>query len=183
MDFARDYFCIDISPSAVRFTRDSCAAFAKTAVAGRADALPFPDSSFDIAVLSHVIEHLDHPVSALREASRVARWLVVEVPTEMVLSNFVRTKMLRQPYPSIAAAGHVQFWSPSSIATFLHRDAGLTIINRHRDLLDEEIDSATKRIGRAGLKRTLRNVLPGSIYSRLLTTHAVFLCTRANGRR
>jgi SAM-dependent methyltransferase len=183
MDFARDYFCIDISPSAAQFTRDSCPAFANTAVAGRADALPFPDDSFGIAVLSHVIEHLDHPVSALHEASRVARFVVVEVPTEMVLSNFVRTKVLRQPYQSVAGAGHVQFWSPSSIATFLERDAGLEIVNRDRDLLDEEIDSATNWVGRTGLKRTLRNALPGSIYSRLLTTHAVFLCTRANGRR
>jgi SAM-dependent methyltransferase len=183
MDFARHYFCIDISPSAVRFTRGSCAAVAKIAVAGRADALPFPERSFDVAVLSHVIEHLDRPVPALREASRVARFVVVEVPTEMVLSNFVRRKVLRRPYPSIAGAGHVQFWSPSSIATFLERDAGLRIINRHRDLLDESIDSATNWIGQAGLKRTLRNILPGTIYSRLLTTHAAFLCTRTNGPR
>jgi SAM-dependent methyltransferase len=183
MDFAHNYFCVDISPSAARFTRDSCSAFAKTALAGRADALPFTDRSFDVAVLSHVIEHLDHPVPALREASRVARFVVVEVPTEIVLSNFVRRKVLRQPYPSIAGAGHVQFWSPSSIATFIERDASLRIINRHRDLLDEEIDSGTNWVGQAGLKRTLRNILPGTIYSRLLTTHAAFLCTRTNGPR
>jgi SAM-dependent methyltransferase len=153
-------------------------------VTGRADALPFPDDSFDVAVLSHVIEHLDQPVLALREASRVARFVVVEVPTEMVLSNFVRTKVLHRPYPSIAGAGHVQFWSPSSIVTFLQREAGLEIINRRRDLLDEDIDSAHEKgvSPRAALKQALRNVLPDSIYSRLLTTHAAFLCTRPNGR-
>ncbi len=184
MSFAREYFCIDLSSSAVRFTRDSCPTFAFRAVVGGADALPFRDGTFSVAILSHVIEHLGDPVSALHEASRIARFVVVEVPTERVLSNFVRRKMLCRPYPSIAGAGHVQFWSPCSIATFLQHNAGLKILNRHLDLLSEDVDSG-RRNGhgpRSLAKQTLRNALPGSIYSRLLTTHAVFLCRRSAGQ-
>lgn len=180
MNFAREYFCIDLSPAAVGFARGSCPAFASRAAAGRADALPFAGGAFDVAILSHVIEHLDEPLSALQEASRVARFVVVEVPTEKVLSNFVRTKLLRRPYPSIRDAGHVQFWSPRSIVKFLGQEAGLEIVNRHQDLLDEGNDSRNSNGHgtRTFVKQALRNWLPGCIYPRLLTTHSTFLCRK-----
>jgi hypothetical protein len=91
--------------------------------------------------------------------------------------------MLRRPYPSIAGAGHVQFWSASSIVTFLKQEANLEIVNRHQDLLDEDIDSGSSNGhgGRVFLKQALRNWLPGPIYSRLLTTHSTFLCRKPVG--
>ncbi len=174
MNLAQQYFCMDLSPSAIAFAEASCPAFAGHAFAGRAEELAFPDGSFDVAILSHVIEHMENPLAAVREASRVARFIVVEVPTEKVAVNLIRTKILGQPYPSIAGAGHVQFWSPSSIAAFLKADAGLEIVARHQDLLDEETKSSygTKPI----LRRFLRACLAAPIYARLLTTHAIFLC-------
>jgi SAM-dependent methyltransferase len=184
MSFAQEYSCIDLSFSAVKFTLNACRAYARHAAVGRADALPFRDSAFSVAVLSHVIEHLDYPVSALLEASRIARFVVVEVPTEKVLSNFIRTKILRCPYPSIAGAGHLQFWSRSSIAEFLKQEAGLEILNHHLDVLSDDADfvgengNGTKSL----IKGALRSALPGFVYSRLLTTHAAFLCRRSDRR-
>lgn len=49
-------------------------------LAGR---LPFRDGAFDVAVLSHVLEHLDLPHRAIREARRILRpggLLIVGVP-------------------------------------------------------------------------------------------------------
>ena len=180
MNFAKEYCCIDLSPSAVRFTVESCKAITNRGFVGRADALPFRANAFSVAVLSHVVEHLDDPASALREASRIARFVVVEVPTEKVFCNFVRRRILHQPYASIAGAGHVQFWSPSSIAKFLTQEAHLEILNRHQDPLGDEADSGAKdgASARVFVKRTLRNSLPVSVYSRLLTTHAAFLCRK-----
>jgi SAM-dependent methyltransferase len=199
--FAQKYCACDVSVSAVRFTLESCPAFAQRAVVGRAEALPFLDGAFSVAVLSHVIEHLEDPLSALREAARIARFVVVEVPTEKVFINFVRTRVLNRPYASIAEAGHVQYWSPASIARFLTDDAGFEILNRHLDLLREEADADTGpaagaqsakslkpaksansvKSAKSLFKRTLRSALPASMYARLLTTHAVFLCRRSNG--
>ena len=180
MKFARQYFCFDLSGSAVQFARNSCEAFAHHAIVGRADCLPFRNGAFTVAVLSHVIEHLRDPVSAVREAARIAQFVVVEVPTEKVLSNFIRTKLLRQPFSSIAGAGHVQFWSPSTIAAFLERGVGLKILTRHRDLLADNLASQTgnQSAVKQYLKRSMRGVLPGFIYSRVLTTHATFLCEK-----
>ena len=180
MNFAERYVCLDLSPSAVQFARSRCPAFASRAIAGAADSLPFRDGAFDIAILSHVIEHLESPTFALSEASRVARFVVVEVPTERVLSNLVRTKVLGRPYASMKGAGHVQFWSPASIVSFLQHSADLEIVSQHRDLLDEEPDAAKAEgdRGRAIVKRALRQLVPGSVYSRLVTTHSTFLCRR-----
>jgi SAM-dependent methyltransferase len=184
MKFAEEYACIDISLSAVQFARESCPGVLNRVAVGSALALPFRDTAFSVAILSHVIEHLADPVSAVREASRVAEIVVIEIPTERVASNFVRTRILRRPYSSSADAGHLQFWSPSSIEEFLRVDCGMRIVTRHRDLLNRE----TEFYGKAGLqlakpifKEALKSVLPDSAYSRLLTTHATFLCRKSAG--
>lgn len=45
-------------------------------------ALPFTDQSYDTAVLSEILEHLDDPVLALNEAQRVAKTILFCVPNE-----------------------------------------------------------------------------------------------------
>lgn len=181
MHFAKSYNCLDLAPSAVQFVQESCRDFIQGAHVGSASALPFPDAAFDLAILSHVVEHLDDPIVAMREASRVARFVVVEVPTEKVVSSAIRTRILRRPYASIAGAGHVQFWSSSSIKTFLQRDCGLQILQHHCDLISREIEFYGKRgraLAKPIFKQALKAALPRAMYARLLTTHATFLCRR-----
>ena len=47
---------------------------------GSAYALPFADSSFDVAHLRGVLHHLDHPQIAIREALRVASKIIILEP-------------------------------------------------------------------------------------------------------
>jgi SAM-dependent methyltransferase len=179
MHFAERYAATDISEAAIEFAQRSCGPLLSDVFVGPADSLPFARKSFSVAILSHVLEHLENPVCAVRDAARVADYVVIEVPTERVLSNMIRTKILREPFSSAAGAGHVQFWSPGSIANFLEQDCGQEILARHRDLLSREIEFHEKNgIGRAKpiLKEALKKLLPGWAYARLLTTHATFLC-------
>src|SRR5690349_11765217 len=55
--------------------------------AGRLEAydgarVPAADGAYDLAVLTHVLEHVADPAALLAEAARVARWVLVEVPLE-----------------------------------------------------------------------------------------------------
>ena len=44
---------------------------------------PVKDKSYDVVVLSHILEHLDNPAAALSEAFRIARqYVIVALPTE-----------------------------------------------------------------------------------------------------
>lgn len=56
--------------------------FAGPVVACDAEALPFRSGSFDFAVCSHLIEHVDHPDLVLSELSRVAKAGYIECPNE-----------------------------------------------------------------------------------------------------
>ena len=179
MNFANRYVATDVSAAAVEFTQRSCGPLLSNAYVGPAESLPFPEKSFSVAILSHVIEHLENPACAVRGAARVANYIVIEVPTERVLSNTVRTRILGKPFASAASAGHVQFWSSGSIVNFLERDCGLEIVSRHRDLLSREVEFHGRKGTRRAkplLKQGLKIIIPGWIYAYLLTTHATFLC-------
>jgi SAM-dependent methyltransferase len=181
LGFAARYACADVSAAAVQHTQQSCGIPISDAFVGSANNLPFQDAAFDAAILSHVVEHLNEPVAALWEASRVARYVIVEVPTEEVLSNFIRTKVLKRPYASIEGAGHVQFWSPSSVESFLRRDCAFEILGRHRDLIDKELEYFGKKgvgLAKPFLKQTLKAAVSAGVYARLLTTHVTFLCRK-----
>lgn len=74
---------VDLSQPNVERARDRMREAGRAPVAiADAVSLPFPDSSFDVVVSSHVIEHLEDPRAALREIARVTRGVaVVAMPT------------------------------------------------------------------------------------------------------
>lgn len=69
--------------------------------------IPYKDNKFDLAILSHVVEHLEYPRKMLYEASRVANYVFVEVPLEdnvRLKKDFVFDRV-----------GHINFYSPKTI--------------------------------------------------------------------
>ena len=44
--------------------------------------IPYEDNKFDLTILSHVVEHLEYPRKMLYEASRVSKYVFLEVPLQ-----------------------------------------------------------------------------------------------------
>jgi len=91
--------------------------------------LPFKDGSFDAAVLSEILEHVEHPVETLNEAQRVAKIVIICVPNEHAWSQE------HKPFDADASgkhvSGHVRFFDRASFIQMLH-ESGLCIV----ELLD-----------------------------------------------
>jgi ubiquinone/menaquinone biosynthesis C-methylase UbiE len=102
-DFFQRLHGVDVSGSgaAIAEARGIPAATFATYDGGR---LPAEDRAYDLAVLSHVVEHVEEPRALLREAARVASWVVVEVPLE-------RNAKLRGDF-RWTDTGHVNFYDP-----------------------------------------------------------------------
>ena len=83
--------------------------------------LPWDDKKFDLAILSHVVEHLEHPRQLLAEAARVARHVFVEVPTEDI------SRRAKDYAPD--RVGHINFFSPRTIRWLL-QSSGLRVLTQ-----------------------------------------------------
>ena len=119
LEFGEDLFGLEISASGVAAIKGK--QIPRLAECQLFDGyhVPYEDGAFDIAILSHVVEHVEHPRQLLAEASRVARYLLVEVPLE---------DTIRLPDDYVQdAVGHINFYSPVTIRRLL-QTAGLKVL-------------------------------------------------------
>jgi len=131
--------------------------------------IPYADGRFDLAILSHVVEHVEFPRKLLYEAARVAKHVFVEVPLEDTLrlkSDFVFDKV-----------GHINFYSPITIRRLIQ--------TCRLEVLKQIVTNPSKavhvyRSGRKGLvsyyiKEFLLGFFPG-VATRIFTYHSALVC-------
>ncbi len=85
-----------------------------------ADLRSFEDESVDAATFCDVIEHLENPISALREIRRVLRSggrFLITTPN----SDSVFRRLLGRRWFGLSDATHLVFYTPFSLATLLAR--------------------------------------------------------------
>ena len=82
---ADSYVGYEVSPAAIEAARRREYRSRVTFDVFDGERIPREDKAFDVAILSHVLEHVADPRSLLIEAGRVARRVVLEVPLELHL--------------------------------------------------------------------------------------------------
>lgn len=82
--------------------------------------IPYDNNLFDLVIMSHVIEHVEHPRILIHEASKVSSKIVFEVPLEHTIrlkKNFVLTP-----------TGHLNYYTYKTFRILL-QSCDLKIIN------------------------------------------------------
>lgn len=141
-----------------------------------AGSLPYEDDSYDLGIVSHVLEHVHDPAALLRETARVCGAVVVEVPLEDNVSA-------RRPAKRAHALeiGHLQRFSRAA----MHRvvtDAGLRVAAELSDPLPREVQrfwaddfAALRRADARWLARRALMAVP-PLGRRAITVHWAAAC-------
>lgn len=120
-----DVYSLDPSEGAVERLRNTAGMDSDHAKVGYSQALPFPDGSFDVVIMSEVIEHLDDAVIAetFREVSRVlgqhGRYLGTVPADEKLENSQVACPRCGEVFHRW---GHVQSFSRERLASLLGRE-------------------------------------------------------------
>ena len=83
--------------------------------------LPYEDETFDLVILSHVLEHVEFPRTLLREIWRVSKNLIIEVPCDY-------SPTVDQKFDHYMSYGHINIYNPP-IIRYLLQSEGFTILD------------------------------------------------------
>jgi SAM-dependent methyltransferase len=117
--FGHSYVGYEISDSGVRQARERMYAKPTRFELFDGTKLPAEDKSFDLAILSHVLEHAEEPRQLVKEAARLANHVYVEVPLELHLGT---PRDFRW-----TSVGHINPYSPVVIRHLL-QSTGLRVL-------------------------------------------------------
>ena len=121
LGFGERYHALEISRSGVEAILERNLPTLKECRLFNGYDIPYENDQFDVAILSHVLEHVEHPRELLAEASRVAKHLFIEVPLE---DNFGLVKNYVND-----GVGHINFYSPRGIR-LLAQTSGLEVMTQ-----------------------------------------------------
>jgi SAM-dependent methyltransferase len=119
----------ELSPPAIEIARGRGIPRAGRLEAYDGARVPASDGAYDLAVLSHVLEHVPDPAPLLAEAARLARHVLVEVPLE-------DNRSAARPAKRAEAAriGHLHAFSRADVHALV-AEAGLQIAGELSDPL------------------------------------------------
>jgi ubiquinone/menaquinone biosynthesis C-methylase UbiE len=111
-NFAEELYAVEISESGIAQIKNKNIAHLQSVQLFDGYKLPFGDKSFDLIILSHVLEHVEHERLLLREIHRVAKYLVIEVPKDYRFGA-------EQKLAHFLAYGHINLYTPTSLKFLL----------------------------------------------------------------
>ena len=130
-NFAPEYHAVEISESGVEHIKARNITNLKSVSIFDGYHLPFDDNSFDLIILSHVLEHVEHERLLLRELKRVAAWSVIEVPRDYKADVDKKIK-------HFLAYGHINVYTPTSLRYLLRTD-GFEVVADLTSMIEPEV--------------------------------------------
>jgi ubiquinone/menaquinone biosynthesis C-methylase UbiE len=121
-NFASELYAVEISSSALQQIQQRKLPQLKQAVLFDGYTLPFADQTFDLVILSHVLEHVEFERKLLRELQRVSRYQVIEVPKDYRFG-------VDRKIAHLLSYGHINVYTPSSLR-FLLKSEGYVILKQ-----------------------------------------------------
>lgn len=118
--FAEELYALEIADSGVSIIKERKLARVREVKSFDGYVIPYADDSFDLVILAHVLEHVEHERVLLRELKRVAKHLVIEVPLDYRFGVDKRMKHFLD-------YGHINMYTPTLIR-FLLQSEGLEIV-------------------------------------------------------
>ena len=115
----------------------------------------FPDASFDAVVMSHIIEHVHHPLELLTEVHRILkpeRRLVMATPNAHSLGH----RMLGARWPLLDPPRHLQVFTPRALEALV-RAAGFNDV-----VVSTEVRTAAAMCSLIGKPAILARLLVGA---------------------
>ena len=101
---------------------------------------PFADQEFDLVILAHVLEHVEHERILIRELKRISKYQVFEVPRDYKYGIDKRMK-------HFLAYGHINMYTPSGLR-FLLQSEGLIILKDKTSVIPPEVSKFNLFINR-----------------------------------
>jgi hypothetical protein len=173
LNFFAEYRGYDLSQSGINEARLRSVPGATFAVV-EGDSLPEAEGSVDLVILSHVVEHLEHPRTLLYEARRIGNYALIEVPLEL---NW------RTPRDYVwDDLGHINKYSSTSIR-HLVQTCGFKVLKQITTNPGEDVALFHRASMKGRLKWRIKNTFlayaPG-LGRYLFTYHETILATRAD---
>lgn len=184
-NFAPEYFAVEISDSGVEHIAARQIKNLTSVQVFDGYKLPFDDNAFDLIILSHVLEHVEHERLLLREIKRVARNFVIEVPIDYKTNVDKRIK-------HFLAYGHINVYTPTSLRYLLQTE-GFEIKSDLTSIIAPEVTrfnafnnqkkpknfiNSFKIAAEYTLKNTLIKLNPG--FNEKLANAYTVLCTKTD---
>jgi len=149
-NFATELYALEIAQSGVDLIRGRNLNRLKDAQTFDGYKIPYEDDAFDLVIVAHVLEHVEHERILIRELKRVAKYVIVEVPKDYRFGVDTRMKHFLD-------YGHINMYTPTSLR-FLLQSEGLEILEDKVSMTAPETVKFNEFINRKAPKTFTKNL-------------------------